>query len=57
MTPAQKQLIDRLDAIASANCNDVRNMGDEPVPEITWGELDKIGRAAQEAADALRDRP
>jgi hypothetical protein len=58
MTP-YADLVARLRAIASANICDLLNMGDEShePPEITWGELDDIGRAAQEAADALAALP
>lgn len=53
--PTDTTIIDRLRKIAAANVCDLPNMGDEAhePPEITWGELDEIGRTAAEAADAL----
>lgn len=56
MTP-HADLVARLRSIARDYRNDTLNMGDESVPEITWGELDDIGAVAQEAADALASLP
>ena len=55
MTEETQALVERLRAIAAANVCDLPNMGDEAhePPEITWGELDAIGRTADAAAAAL----
>ena len=55
MTDDLPQLVSELRSIASQNVCDLPNMGDEAhePPEITWGELDAIGRTADAAATAL----
>ena len=55
MTEETQALVAELRKIAAANVCDLPNMGDEAhePPEITWGELDAIGRTADGAAAAL----